>query len=326
MSRLESFTRMSAPKTGTGIGLAIFCLCILGFMPVLSNSRPTEFGALGFAFWLSVWQTVFGIPLVAYERRRGRSRLLAAQGGAGSGSRGRALLVVLLTGAMFGLSTFLYVFGIEKAGAVSAAIAMQAYPVFAIVWESLFLKRRKSPLELVLTAILMSALYYLGTGGSFRIDGFSPWFLLALGVPFLWSIAHVIIREELGRTPVTPAEVTLLRVAVSALFLGAVLAINEPQQFAFGLLRADFLVFGLAMGFVYYLELIVWFYAIRHIDVSLASSITTPWPALTMVLSAVFLGDRVEPYQIAAFVLIAACIYGLMIAGLRKSRIDRQPA
>jgi len=62
------------------------------------------------------------------------------------------------------------------------------------------------------------------------------------------------------------------------------------------------------------------------IDVSLASSITTPWPALTMVLSAVFLGDRVEPYQIAAFILIAACIYGLMIAGLRKSRIDRQPA
>lgn len=246
---------MAAPRTGTGIGLAIVCLGILGIMPVLSNSRPAAFGALGFAFWLSVWQTVF-----------------------------------------------------------------------AILWESLFLNRRKSRIELLLTAVLIIALYYLGTGGSWRIDGFSPWFLLALGVPFLWSVAHVIIREELGRTPVTPAEVTLLRVAVSTLFLGGVLAITEPQQFALGLLRGDFLLFGLAMGFVYYLELIVWFYAIRHIDVSLASSITTPWPALTMVLSALLLGDRVEPYQIAAFALIAGCIYGLMIAGLRKSRGERQPA
>ncbi len=324
MSRLESFTRMSVPRTGTGIGLAIVCLGILGIMPVLSNSRPVAFGALGFAFWLSVWQTVFAIPFVVHERRSGTSKLLAVQGG--TASRRRALAVVVATGAMFGLSTFLYVFGIEKAGAVSAAIAMQAYPVFAILWESLFLNRRKSRIELLLTTVLIVALYYLGTGGNWRIDGFSPWFLLALGVPFLWSVAHVIIREELGRTPVTPAEVTLLRVAVSTLFLGGVLATTDPQQFALGLLRGDFLLFGLAMGFVYYLELIVWFYAIRHIDVSLASSITTPWPALTMVLSALLLGDRVEPYQIAAFVLIAGCIYGLMIAGLRKSRGVRQPA
>lgn len=315
---------MAAPKTGTGIGLAIVCLGILGIMPVLSNSRPADFSALGFAFWLSVWETVFAIPLVAHERRSGTSRLLSVE--AGTASRRRALVVVVVTGAMFGLSTFLYVFGIERAGAVSAAIAMQAYPVFAILWEGLFLKRRKSMVELLLTAALMVALYYLGTGGTWLIDGFSPWFLLALGVPFLWSVAHVIIREELGRTPVTPAEVTLLRVAVSTVFLGGVLAMVDPQQFAAGLVRGDFLLFGMAMGLVYYLELIVWFYAIRHIDVSLASSITTPWPALTMVLSAIFLGDRVEPYQIAAFILIAGCIYGLMIAGLRKSSVGKLPA
>jgi drug/metabolite transporter (DMT)-like permease len=315
---------MAAPKTGTGIGLAIVCLGILGIMPVLSNSRPADFSALGFAFWLSVWETVFAIPLVAHERRNGTSLLLSVE--AGTASRRRALAVVVVTGAMFGLSTFLYVFGIERAGAVSAAIAMQAYPVFAILWESLFLKRRKSMVELLLTAALMVALYYLGTGGTWRIDGFSPWFLLALGVPFLWSVAHVIIREELGRTPVTPAEVTLLRVAVSTVFLGGIIAMVDPQQFAAGLVRGDFLLFGMAMGLVYYLELIVWFYAMRHIDVSLASSITTPWPALTMVLSAIFLGDRVEPYQIAAFILIAGCIYGLMIAGLRKSSVGKLPA
>ena len=73
------------------------------------------------------------------------------------------------------------------------------------------------------------------------------------------------------------------------------------------------------MGLVYYLELIVWFHAVRHIDVSLASSITTPWPVVTMALAVLFLGDRIETYQIIAFVIVCASIYGLLIAGLRKA-------
>ena len=71
------------------------------------------------------------------------------------------------------------------------------------------------------------------------------------------------------------------------------------------------------MGLVYFLELIVWFYAVRHIDVSLASSITTPWPALTMVLAVAFLGDAIETYQIVALLIVVACIYGLTLAGVQ---------
>ncbi len=73
------------------------------------------------------------------------------------------------------------------------------------------------------------------------------------------------------------------------------------------------------MGLVYFLELIVWFYAVRHIDVSLASSITTPWPALTMMLAVPFLGDAIETYQIVTLLIVVACIYGLTLAGIRKA-------
>ena len=108
--------------------------------------------------------------------------------------------------------------------------------------------------------------------------------------------------------------------AISAVFLGLVLGLVEPSAFPTALQRPDFQAFALVMGFVYYLELIVWFYAVRHIDVSLASSIATPWPALTMVLATVFLGDAVAGYQIAVFVIVAVSIYGLIVAGLRKDR------
>lgn len=307
-----------------GVALAFGSLCILGVMPVVSNSRPADFGALGFAFWLSIWQTVFALPLVAWEARRGKAGVFDPRWS--RRGKARAGLVTLVTGSIFGLSTYLYVLGVEKAGAVNAAIAIQAYPVCAILVETVFLKRRKTAVELLLTAVLCGALFYLGTGGTFRMAGISPWFLAALGVPLLWSIAHVIIREELANSPITPAQVTLSRVAVSALFLGVVIAVIDPTGLTVPLGRSDFQSAALVMGAVYYAELIVWFYAVRHISVSLASSLTTPWPVVTMVLGYIVLGTAVEPYQIGAFAVIAACIYGLISVGLRRSAAAAEPA
>ncbi len=311
---------MLNPKAGHGISLALACLCILGAMPIIANSRPLEFNALSFALFLSFWQVLFGLPLFLWELRSGASGVFSSRNQ--EHRTVRTISVTLITGMMFGLSTYLYVLGVEKAGAVNAAIAMQAYPVFAIIWETVFLKRRKTAVELALTMVLVGTLYYLGTGGTWRMDGFSIWFLVALGVPFLWSIAHVLIKEELGRTAITPAQVTLFRVAISAVFLACVLALAGPAGFLQALTRVDLQVFAAAMGLVYYLELIVWFYAVRHIDVSLASSIAAPWPALTMMLAVIFLGDRIEIHQVFAFLVVVVTIYGLIAAGMRKERVQ----
>ncbi|WP_413206688.1 DMT family transporter [Rhodospirillum sp. A1_3_36] len=308
---------MTHTQSGRGIALAFICLCILGIMPILSNGRPSGIDALTFAFFLSCWQVVFALPLFLHEAASGRKGIFGAT--FPPRERTRTILVTLITGVLFGLSTYLYVLGVEKAGAVSGAIAIQAYPLFAILWESLFLKRRKTPLELLFTVGLIAALIFLGTDGTFRIEGLSPWFLVALAVPFLWSIAHVIIREELGNTPITPVQVTFIRVLLSTLFLGILAAILAPGNLLHSLGDLSGQTFALALGFVYTVELIVWFHAMRFIAVSMASSITTPWPALTIVLSAFFLDESVTPQQVGAFLVVAACIYGLIAAGRRAS-------
>lgn len=279
-------------------------------MPIISNLRPSEVGALSFAFALSLWQVVFALPVFGYELRRGARGIFGIK--LSQKERRRIVAVTLFTGALFGLSTYLYVLGVEKAGAANAAIAIQAYPLFSILWERLFLKRKKSAVELAITAVLIGSLYYLGTGGTFKMTGISSWFVVTLSVPFLWSIAHVIIKEELGRSPITPAQVTFFRVVISTLFLFIILAFI-PSGIATGM-AAVFLITSVLMGLVYFLELIIWFYAIRLIDVSLASSITTPWPALSMALAVVFLGDSIEPYQIFALIIVVASVYGLTLA------------
>jgi len=306
-------------SAGRGIGLAFVCLVILAIMPVISNGRPAGFGALSFALFLSLWQILFALPLFVREAGGRRSGLFDP--GLAAGARRKILAVVLSTGVIFGLSTYVYVLAFEKAGAVSAAIAVQAYPLFAILWETLFLNRRKTGPELLFTALLLAALSYLATDGTFSVDDLSPWFLLALGIPFLWSVAHVILREMLTQTPVTPAQVTFFRVLVSSLFLlVALIATGGTDRLLADAARIDFQAAAVLMGLVYYLELITWFHAVRHIDVSVASSITVPAPALTMVLAIVFLNESVETYQLITLSVVIVSIYGLLLAGRRRAR------
>lgn len=313
---------MTPQRTSTGILLALICLFLVATMPIIANSRPSGSSALTFAVMFSVWQLVFAVPLFAWEAKKTKMGLFSAR--FELRQRNRTILIGIATGIMFGLSSIIYVIAAERAGAVNAAIAMQAYPLFAILWETLFLRKSKSPVEMAFTFGLIGAMYFLATGGTLRMEGLSPWFLFALGVPLLWSIAHVIIREELTRTPITPVQVTFFRSLISALFLVGLLLILDPEEFLVSL-QFDFQMFALAMGLVYYVELIFWFHTVRHIDVSLASSIITPWPAVTMLLAVLFLGDSLQTHQIVAFVLVAACIYGLLLVSIRRDR-GRQPS
>ena len=78
--------------------------------------------------------------------------------------------------------------------------------------------------------------------------------------------------------------------------------------------------FALAMGLAYYVELILWFHAVRHIDVSLASSVTVPAPAVTLLLSMAFLGATTEAYQLTALAGVIAGLFGLMWASTRRAK------
>lgn len=298
----------------TGVLLALVCLVLLGLLPILASARPAGADALVFALCMTLWQLACALPLLLLEarRRRGGPRLRLTRRGAA---------IALLAGALFGLSTYMYIVAAVKAGPVEMAIALQAYPLFAILIEWAFQGKGKTPAELACTLLLLAALLYLTTGGSFRLAEVSWWSLFALAIPLIWAIAHILVKRLLDTTPVTPSQVTASRLALSALFLLlALLLLGEPAALAAALAdgatqRAAFL-----MGLAYYLELLVWFYAVRHIEVSTASSVTVPAPAVTLLLAVLFLGAPVEGYQVAAMAAIAVALYGLMLAGRRGAR------
>jgi drug/metabolite transporter (DMT)-like permease len=77
------------------------------------------------------------------------------------------------------------------------------------------------------------------------------------------------------------------------------------------------------MGFIYYLELVNWFYAVKHVDVSVASSITTPTPVVTMILAIIFLHELIAMYQLIAMTVVIISLFGLLYFGKRKHCLPR---
>jgi drug/metabolite transporter (DMT)-like permease len=213
------------------------------------------------------------------------------------------------------------VLAFETAGTITAAIASQTYPLFSILMEFLFFKKKKKIAELIFTLIMLIGIYYLGTEGTWLINGFSPWFGLALLVPLLWSIAHVSIKNVLDISPITPNQVTFFRVLVSTIILFFLnLIIYGPSSLFNGIFNYEFQIFGFFMGLVYYLELVNWFYAVKHVEVSVASAITVPTPVITLLLAVFLINETVEPFEMISLFIVLISLYGVLWSGRVKNR------
>lgn len=302
-----------------GVAFALCCLMLLGAMPVIVGGRPAGASALTFALIYSVWQLIFSLPLTFAEAKAGKGGLFRS--GLPRGERRKIVTTALFTGALFALAAWAYVLGFEKVGAVNAAIALQIYPLLAASLEAALFGRRKSRTELLFTLLIVGALFHLATGGRWQMTGLSPWFAVALAVPLLWAVAHVILRETLLRTAATPNEVTTSRLVIVVMLLTPLaLVIDGPAAVIAAAMAPMTQAFALVMGLAYYVELILWFHAVRHIDVSVASSVTVPAPAVTLLLSMAFLGATAEAYQLVALTGVIAGLFGLMWASTRRVR------
>jgi len=298
----------------TGAGHALVCLLLLGAMPLLAVARPADVPALTFTLIITIWQVAAALPLTLLEWRRGELRLLSS-----AALSAREWGVALLTGAMFGLSTWAYVLGAAKVGPVNFIILLQSYPLIAALMEFVILGQRRGRAELGLTVVMILAITYLVSGGTFSLGNISLWSLMVLAIPVLWSAAHMMLRRLLVKARMTANQVTLSRLVISGVFLAAaVVASGEGQQFLGEFKQLNVQFPAAVFGAVYYLELLFWFLAMRHIPVSLASSITVPAPALTMLAAVLLLGQSVAAYQVVAMLVIAASLYGLLYVEMTR--------
>ena len=317
---IESNVPFFKPNKKLGIFFSFICLFLLGILPIISNSRPMTFSALDYTMFLSVWEFVFSIPLFLQSSLRTENRGIFDKK-IQSDLKQKTLIVILITGVLFLFSTFLYVLTFEKVGTVNAAIAVQTFPVFTIILETIFLSKKKTNQELFFTLLLIIALVYLGTNGTFIFEKLSFWFILALAVPLLWSVAHLTLKLFMEKSSINPPQIIFFRVAISSVLLLILLILLEgPNVVVDELLNTNYQIYALAMGLVYYFELVNWFNAIKNIDVSLAGSITTPTPVITMIFALMFLQEILHLYQLISLTIVCLSLYGILYSGSKNDK------
>ncbi len=148
------------------------------------------------------------------------------------------------------------------------------------------------------------------------------WFILSLITIFFWSGSDFF--SKLG-SPASDRYSHWKMVIV----VGAVMGLHAAYMLVFGgesVTPRDFIVY-LPASFCYILSMIIGYAGLRYIELSISSPICNSSGAVSAVLCAIFLGQRLLGYQLIGVVLITAGIIALqgVDMGLDEERKKADP-
>ncbi|NJE10373.1 DMT family transporter [Thermococcus sp. MAR1] len=185
------------------------------------------------------------------------------------------------------LAYLAYSFGVRMSTAINAALITRSEVLFSFFLSWLFLGERITRRLIgYSTAVLVGLIVVILQGRSMELHLGD--FLLLL-VPFFWQLGHVIAK----RLPYSPPTIAALRNTFGFLLL-------FPFAIATGL---EFSRFVIAEGLVIAVGQLVWYRSIKLINLSKATAIITPAPAVAIGLG-VLLGESFTVYHALGFLLI----------------------
>ncbi|ANF23412.1 DMT family transporter [Thermococcus piezophilus] len=185
------------------------------------------------------------------------------------------------------LAYLAYSYGVRLSTAINASLITRSEVLFSFFLSWVFLGERITRNLVAYSAVILAGLVLVITqGGSMELH-FGDFLLLL--VPLFWQLGHV-ISKKLSYSPIT---IAALRNTFGFLIL-------LPFAVATGLELSKFI---LAEGLVIALGQIVWYRTIKLINLSKATTIITPAPAVAIGIG-VFLGERFTPYHALGFLLI----------------------
>ncbi len=298
----------------------IFALVVLignGIHPIINNLRPEEFSSTIFVLQMSMWEFLCAFIVLLFQNSRNKKKKLISAFNKNSNqicySKKNLIFRMLIIGLIFAIATYGYVEGLKLAGSISGSIALKISPIYAIIIGFLFLGEKINVKQILITFFMLFGIYYLGTNGTFQMDQFSIGFAILLIVPFLWTIAHALTKSLLENNILVPNQVIFIRTGIISLsFLIINLILIGWKELLLSFFNINFLFFSFLMGFTYFFMHFSWYSSITSIDLSYASALVTPSPAVTTLLAVLLKQEDLHYYQIIGMVWAFVGLYGLI--------------
>lgn len=258
-----------------GTLLAMIGMLIYGLEPVVIKSNPSNPVSFATFSALTASLILWGSLLWSGRWREIKDNRKGLKGAFFIGFFGTALAYLA------------YSYGVRLSTAINASLITRSEVLFSFFLSWVFLGERITRKLVAYSAVILAGLVLVITqGGSMELH-FGDFLLLL--VPLFWQLGHV-ISKKLSYSPIT---IAALRNTFGFLIL-------LPFAVATGLELSKFI---LAEGLVIALGQIVWYRTIKLINLSKATTIITPAPAVAIGIG-VFLGERFTPYHALGFLLI----------------------
>ncbi|AIU69295.1 permease [Thermococcus eurythermalis] len=265
---------MNSETEGTLLAFAV--LVLLGLEPVVIKANPVS--PFAFASLSAIVASLVLWPLVLL---RSQAKEVLERPG--------EIKKTFLTGLFAtAIAYSLFAYGTRLSSAINSAIITRFEVFYSFLISWLLLRERISGRAVLSALALIAGVFLVVTQGE-RPELLKGDILLLL-TPLFWQLGHAVAKK----TNYSPLTIAALRNTFGGLLLLVPAVITG---FAFT-------EFALAEGIIIALTQGLWYMAIARINLSKATAILTPAPALTVLISTAVLGEEVTAYHLAGLALI----------------------
>lgn len=309
-----------SPSFRIGVVAAIITVIAISTQPIISEKRPDSLYPVIFAIATVLFENLLIFPIALTHTIKQRK----SHPGTLKWTIKKHWWRFLVIGIVFALSQIMFFYGFDASGdsgAVSGSIAMKSSIVFTVIFGWIFLKEKASVVQLIFTVIILVALVYTLTLGTFRVDEINIGTLTLFLMPFLWTIGHSVTKPILQQELVKPSQVIYIRTFISTILLLLYFVIFFPLSDLLLFFNWTNILFMFMIGLSYVIGHYGWYLSIKHIDLALSSAIQAPQPILTSILAYWILKDTIEFYH---YVGLAVIFLSILLILYDKHRLSKR--
>jgi drug/metabolite transporter (DMT)-like permease len=295
-----------------GVIFGVIGTILVGFQPIVANSRPVTLDAHLFAFLTCLIEAIIFLPLLIIERKR---KLVKNNNTNTNHSNSmirnwrKNIWLFLFIGLIFGLNQLLFFIGYELAGEINGALTQKTTVFFSLIFGFLILKERITKIQVIFSTILFFGLILAISQGSLNFSlEILTGVLIMLLITCLWMFGHSITKPVFERGEATPTQMVFIRNSLSFLFLFSTYFLFFPLENINLLFVPINQFYYISMGVVYGAGLYCWYKTLSYLDVSKATIIFSLTPIVTAIFATLLMGRLFSIFHLIGSIIVIVSV------------------
>ena len=291
-----------------GTGLILLTALISGASIVINKSFVAKVDPLLFTAIRAFFIGIFFFTISFYFSKTQKKKFKKASW--------TSLLSIGIIGG--GFAFWLFFTGLQLTTAGRAAFIHKTLPIYATILAIIFLKERVTKKQLIAMLIMIFGLVLMNLAKltpDIRIGD-----LLVLSATILWALENTISKKAMLNKE-SNWVVTFSRMFFGSLLLFSIIIITGKLNLLFSLTSAQILYTTISATLLL-LYVLTWYWGLKHINLSKASTILLISPVITLILSVLFLQEQILLIPLLGSILI---LTGALVILKTKSEQTNNP-